>query len=142
MADGWKFNNITGTMEPISSSVPDETPPKYNKAVVGGVGVLGAEQLDGDNTRSIFTKEPVPKNDSVVNENIVQFRERSDLTIMQIIDEENREVMGYISGYALDIKFNLEELNSVEKIEQFINGLGNVFRKIIIDSALGNENNE
>ena len=142
MADGWRFNNVTGTMEPISSSVPDDAPPKYNNAVVGGVGVLGEEQSGDDNARSIFTKEPVSKNDSVVNENIVQFRERSDLTIMQIIDEENREVMGYISGYALDIKFNLDELNSVEKIEQFINGLGNVFRKIIIDSALGNENNE
>lgn len=71
-----------------------------------------------------------------VQESVLQFREKSDLTVFQIIDENTGKVMAYISGYALDISFNLQELKSVEKVEQMIDGIGKMFRKIVLDKIM------
>ncbi len=70
-----------------------------------------------------------------VSEGVVQFRERSDLTVFQILDEQSGAVLGYISGYALDINFNMKELRSTERVEQFLNGLQKMFREIILEKA-------
>lgn len=76
-----------------------------------------------------------------LSEGTVQFRERSDMTVFQILDENTGRVMAYISGYALDINFNLGELKSVESIEQLINGIGKLFRKIILDKIVAQNKN-
>lgn len=76
-----------------------------------------------------------------LSEGVVQFRERSDLTVFQILDEKTGRVMAYISGYALDINFNLGELKSVESIEQLIDGIGNMFRKIVLDKIVAKNKN-
>lgn len=126
MNSGWHFNEITGTMEPDSPFLQRE---KRD----------GASLPQIQNGKSVVQRADKRDGNVSINEKIIQFRERSDLTIMQIIDESNREVMGYIAGYGLDIKFNLEELNSMDKVEQFLGGLTKVFRKIILESALDNE---
>ena len=69
------------------------------------------------------------------NEGVVKFRERSDLTILEFIDQDTNNVMGYIAGYALDINFNMEMLNCVEKIESFLEALKSAFRKKVYDIA-------
>lgn len=63
----------------------------------------------------------------------------SDYKMFQILNEDTHAVMGYIGGFDLDISFNLNELNSVEKIERFIDALQNLFRKIITDQILSNK---
>lgn len=70
------------------------------------------------------------------NENIIQFRENSDYTIFQVVDDKSRKPMMIIAGYGLEIKFNMAELRSTEKIEQLLGGLTSMFRKIILEQAL------
>lgn len=76
---------------------------------------------------------------NVSNESIVQFREGSDHTIVQITDERTRKVMMIIAGYGLEIKFNMAELRSTEKIEQLLGGLTSMFRKMILEQALNKQ---
>jgi len=70
-----------------------------------------------------------------IQEGEVTFRERSDLTIFQIVDEQTNTPLGYISGYALDIRFNLSEIKSTERIEQFLEGVKKMFREIMLKQA-------
>ena len=74
---------------------------------------------------------------NIGNENIIQFRENSDYTIFQVNDERTRKTMMIIAGYGLEIKFNMAELRSTEKIEQLLGGLTAMFRKMILEQALG-----
>ena len=71
-----------------------------------------------------------------MNENIIQFRESSDYTIFQVVDDKSRKPMMIIAGYGLEIKFNMAELRSTEKIEQLLGGLTSMFRKMILEQAL------
>lgn len=129
MKQGYKFNaqtgklettdNIDGTRKPVR-----ETPrpnPKPNKTDE-------VRLIDGMEKR----KANVP-----VEEGKVIFREKSDLTIFQIVDETTGTIMAYIAGYALDINFNMAELKSVERVEQLITGIGKMFRSVIMDKILG-----
>ena len=72
----------------------------------------------------------------VTNENVIQFRESSDYTIFQVTDDRTRKPMMVIAGYGLEIKFNMAELRSTEKIEQLLGGLISMFRKMILEQAL------
>ena len=81
-------------------------------------------------------KSAVKVNVSNDDEPEIVFKRDTDYRIFQILDEDTRAVMGYIGGYALDISFNLQEMRSVEKIEQFLNGLTGLFRRIISDQIL------
>lgn len=117
MAEKYKFDEKTGTLVPC----------------------------EGDNKKSLFKnaegvvvpKEAI-KGTLTLNEQegIVQFREVSDLTSFQIFDEQTRKLMGVISGYGLSIKFNMQELTSTDKVEQFLNGITSMFRKMILDQSL------
>lgn len=83
---------------------------------------------------------PAPDNNVDNNEEqegIFKFRAVSDLTSFQIVDEQTRKVMAVISGYGLSIRFNMEELRSTDKVEQLLNGLTAMFRKLIIEQSLG-----
>ncbi len=80
---------------------------------------------------------PSNKPNVIVNEREVKFREKSDLSIVQIADYDTNRIMGYIAGYGLDINFNMEELNSMDRVEQFLDGLKKAFRSIILEKALG-----
>lgn len=116
MAERYKFDEKTGTLVPY----------------------------EGDNKKSLFKKaEDVAVPSKIIGtstpneqEGIVQFREVSDLTSFQIFDEQTRKLMGVISGYGLSIKFNMQELTSTDKVEQFLNGITSMFRKMILDQSL------
>lgn len=71
-----------------------------------------------------------------LNEPIIQFRQNTDYTIFQVTEERTKKAMMEIGGYALEIKFNIAELRSTERIEQLLNGLTSMFRKIILEQAL------
>lgn len=134
MADkDWKFNPITGTMEPVNP-------------LTHGMGkqVDGVSQKKGPTTvpviksgRSLMKDVPADKPNVTINEREVKFREKSDLSVVQITDYDTHRVMGYIAGYGLDINFNMEELNSMDRVEQFLEGLKKAFRTVILEKALG-----
>lgn len=71
-----------------------------------------------------------------VHESIVEFKMLSDRTVYQVLSERNKEVMVEISGYDLQIKFNLEHINSVQDIEAATGGLTQLFREIITEQLL------
>ncbi len=92
--------------------------------------------IDKGETMSVIDRSAIQKPNVKLNEGVLQFREKSDLTVFQIVDEQTGKVMAYISGYALDINFNLGELKSVERVEQMIDGIGKMFRKIVLDKIM------
>lgn len=72
----------------------------------------------------------------IINEPRVEFKSISDRTIFKIINESINENLVEISGYDLQINFNMEYINSVEDVEAAVEGIGNLFRQIIMDKLL------
>lgn len=133
----WKFNPITGTMELVNPLAHGLEKKSSDHVVQKGVGPASVPVIkDG---KSLMGSVPVDKPNIAVNEREVVFREKSDLSIVQIADYDTNRVMGYIAGYGLDIKFNLEELRSMDRVEQFLEGLKRAFRTLILERALGNK---
>lgn len=83
------------------------------------------------------------KSDATQNEEPrVEFRLISDRSIFNIVNQEINKTLVEISGYDLQINFNLEYLNTIEDIEAAIEGLGNLFRDIITKQLLDRKQNE
>lgn len=68
----------------------------------------------------------------------VIFNSESDLTSFRILSE-NQKTMVEILGYGLEINFNMEYINSVEDVEAAVSGIGDLFRRIIMDKLIGNK---
>lgn len=71
-----------------------------------------------------------------VDEPRVEFKMISDRSIFNIVNEDINKTLVEISGYDLQINFNMEYLNSIEDVEAAITGLGNLFRDIIMEKLL------
>lgn len=71
----------------------------------------------------------------------VEFKLISDRSVCKIVNPEIQKTLVEISGYDLQINFNLEFLNSIEDIEAAIEGLGNLFRDIIMKQLLDHKQN-
>lgn len=77
------------------------------------------------------------------NEPEVVFNAMSDKRIFGVKSEEDGTMVFEISGYDLQIKFNRDKLQSVEEIEGTLEGIKDVFRKLILQDLLDkNETNE
>ena len=76
--------------------------------------------------------QPLPP----VAEQAVQFNLLSDRSVLQVVNPNNNEVMIQISGYDLDVNFNMEHLRCVEDIEAACSGIAKLFREIILDKLL------
>ena len=123
------FNKETGTLDVQS--------PKQE-------GVIEKKELEIPQAREENVKNIVAKPEQVNVENGEEaemvFKQFSDLSIMRVDDQATGKWLCYFSGYALDIKFNMEELkgaNASKKIEAALEGLNKLFRKIILDQAVG-----
>ncbi len=130
----WRFNPITGTMEPVGGVFHDSEQGKANDDVKCAQVASTVPVIK--NGRPLTKDISVSKPNAATRENEVSFREKSDLSVLQITDYDTHKVMGYIAGYGLDINFNMEELNSVDRVEQFLEGLKKAFRSIILEKAL------
>ena len=131
----WKFNAATGTMERVDQvahglekKMADADVQRASKPATVPVIKSGKSLMNG---------VPSDRPNVVANEREVVFREKSDLSIVQITDSDTNRVMGYIAGYGLDINFNMEELSSMDRVEQFLEGLKKAFRSVILEKALG-----
>lgn len=76
------------------------------------------------------------------NTGVVMFREGQDYDLCQITDERSGKVLAYIGGYALEFNFNMAELNSMERIEQCLQGLTKLFRHKIMNQPIDPESTE
>ena len=128
MKQTFKFDEKTGVVVQEDGHTIDEQKPQEQQP----------QQSQNAGMSSVMPKRST-SNLRQVEEDIVQFRERSDLTIFQIVDEQTNTPLGYISGYALDFKFNLAEMKSTERVEQFLDGVKKMFREIILRQAFSGE---
>ncbi len=71
-----------------------------------------------------------------VDEPHVEFKMITDRSVFNIVNEEIDKTLVEISGYDLQINFNMEYINSIKDVEAAINGLGNLFRDIIMEKLL------
>lgn len=118
------FDNATGTLKP-ESSVMVEKPIQQPQPAV---------QPEKEEVVNIDLNTHKPNVN--LDEPIVQFHQNSDYTIFQVVEERTRKPMMIIAGYGLEIKFNIAELRSTERIEQLLGGLTKLFRKMILEQAL------
>lgn len=72
----------------------------------------------------------------IKDEPTVEFKSISDRVVRAVINEDINQTLVEISGYDLMINFNMEYINSVEDVEAAIDGLGDLFRRIIMDKLL------
>ena len=140
------FDRESGTFreekvpEPQSQTPVPETKKEYaevNNTVQKPPEVVRMKRVDHPSSLCLIDDSGVPETylDSA-DKGILMFREREDFSVTQIVDERTGKAFAYFGGYGLTIKFNMAELNSVEKIEQCLQGITKLFRKIIMDQAL------
>lgn len=80
---------------------------------------------------------------SKINEPTVQFKLISDRIVREIVNAETKQPLVHISGYDLQINFNMQYLKSVEDVEAACNGLSQLFRDMIMAKLLeGNKQSE
>lgn len=71
-----------------------------------------------------------------VNEPDVKFKLISDRIVRQIVNADINEPLVEISGYDLQINFNMKYLKSVEDVDAACNGIASLFRDTIMDKLL------
>lgn len=79
---------------------------------------------------------------TIDNEPQVYFNALSDLRIFGVKSEDDGEMIFEIAGYDLQIKFNRDKVKSVEEIEGVLEGIKDVFRKLIIEDLLSKDNDK
>jgi hypothetical protein len=77
-------------------------------------------------------REPIPFS----NEPEVVFNALSDKRIFGVRSEEDHEMIFEISGYDLQIRFNRDRLQTLEDIEGTLDGIKDMFRKLIMADLL------
>lgn len=119
------FDNATGTLKPATDITPQESA-KTSQSKSSMPEETQLVELD------LRTHKPNVN----LDEPIIQFRQNADYTVFQVIEERSKKPMMIIGGYGLEIKFNIAELRSTERIEQLLSGLTTMFRKLILEQAL------
>lgn len=66
----------------------------------------------------------------------VVFNTISDRTVYAVQTEETHETIFEISGYDLQIKFNRDKLRDIAEIESMLEGVKDLFRKIVMKDLL------
>lgn len=169
MKHQFKFDKKTGTMVPINESVsqcvkdrvhedirvcqsddtttvPDFHKQKHiidNKANAISNQIVKMQRTDKPTPVQLINQEGLPEAYlDCVSSGILMFRERQDYDICQITDEKTGKVLAYIGGYGLAFNFNMEELRTMERIEQCLEGLKKLFRHKIMTQNLGSNNSQ
>lgn len=72
-----------------------------------------------------------------VPEPTVTFKTITDRDIWNIVSETNGEVLIQITGYDLQMRFNIEYLRSMQDIEAAAGGVADLFREQMLEAILG-----
>lgn len=166
MKHKFQFDKKTGTMVPATNTVVEDEQsgvqlqsgvqakkPVFaeskNIAVKAGAintqqnQVVKMQRVDTPTPIQLINEKGIPEAylDSITT-GVMMFRELQDYDICQITDEKTGKVLAYIGGYALQINFNLTELNTMERIDQCLQGIVKLFRHKIMNQALNNKPSE
>lgn len=168
MKHKFQFDKKTGTMVPMTSTAVEEIKVNEQDSVQQIQSDMQAKKpvfAEGENiavkSGAINTQQnqivkmqrvDTPTPIQLINENgipeayldsvttgVMMFRELQDYDICQITDEKTGKVLAYIGGYALKINFNMAELNTIERIDQCLQGIVKLFRHKIMNQAINNK---
>lgn len=67
------------------------------------------------------------------------FKAISDLTVYKIVNDDIKQTLVEITGYDVNINFNMSYLRSVEDVEAACDGISQLFRDLIMEKLLGNQ---
>lgn len=73
----------------------------------------------------------------ISNEPEVVFNLESDRRFLAVKTEDGSQTMMEISGYDLDVRFNQYAIRTVQDVEALLDGLKEMFRKLIMADVLG-----
>ena len=79
-------------------------------------------------------------NTPLENEPEVVFNSQSDRRFFSVKSEDGNETMMEISGYDLDVRFNRNVIKTVQDVENLLDGIKDLFRKIIMEDLIGDDN--
>lgn len=79
-------------------------------------------------------------NTPLENEPEVVFNSQSDRRFFSVKSEDGNETMMEISGYDLDVRFNQNVIKTVQDVESLLDGIKDLFRKIIMEDLIGDDN--
>ncbi len=71
-----------------------------------------------------------------VDEPEVRFKLMSGRDVMNVVNGDTNEILIEISGYDLQINFNMHHLKTIEEIEAACKGVGDLFKETIIEKLL------
>ncbi len=72
-----------------------------------------------------------------VDEPVVKFRAISDRDVYKVVSESNKDItLIEITGFDLQINFNMEYLRSYEDVNAAADGVGTMFRELILEKLL------
>ena len=77
-----------------------------------------------------------------VDEPTVEFKYYSDRIAFTVKNPEINKILLEISGYDLQINFNMEYINNVDDVEAMVSGIGDMFRDMIMNQLLSHKQNE
>lgn len=77
--------------------------------------------------------------EQMANEPEVVFNAMSDKRIFGVKSEEDQETIFEISGYDLQIRFNRDKLKTIEEIEGVLEGIKDVFRRLIMADLINKD---
>lgn len=111
--------------------------PKSNTANVVNNPVVKMKRVNKPTNIQLVNESGMPESyldaDST---GVMMFRDREDYDICQITDERTGKVLAFIGGYALQFNFNMVEINSMERVEQCLQGLTKLFRHKLMTQNL------
>lgn len=73
---------------------------------------------------------------NTVDEPRAEFKMMSDRSAFTIVNEEINKTLVEISGYDLQININMEYINSIDDVEAAVDGIGSLFREVIMEKLL------
>ena len=79
-------------------------------------------------------------NTPLENEPEVVLNSQSDRRFFSVKSEDGKETMMEISGYDLDVRFNRNVIKTVQDVESLLDGIKDLFRKIIMEDLIGDDN--
>ncbi|MBO6254683.1 MAG: hypothetical protein J6O49_13715 [Bacteroidaceae bacterium] len=66
----------------------------------------------------------------------IEFKVISDRGLFAIKNPDIQKNLVEISGYDLQVNFNMEYLNSIDDVEAAVNGISDLFRELIMEKLL------
>jgi len=71
----------------------------------------------------------------------VVFNAMSDRRVFAVMTEETNETIMEISGYDLQVKFDRDKLKDISDIESMLDGIKDLFRRLVMEDLLGKGGN-